>query len=646
MVAEIVSGSFRKRLTPPRNAARKLSKGPANLSLPKIAKPQARQNAYFETLARLRLLGITPCKAGQARRRAYENGASLLSELFASGDLDEITWYKCLANDLQIEFVHEVDPACLILPGDHSIATICEAGTVRCLGVRGATFALMAPSQRQAEILAAALRKTPSLCQSIKIATPQALEAALMQRSARRQISETVNRLPLQAPDFSAKSVLSQEQAFAAGLATALLPMAAWFQPQMTLLFAHLAASLLFVGCVLLRIRAAGRARRAAPLISPAPQGPYPVYSVPVALHRERLVVPQLCAHLRKLNWPASRLQVIFVCEEGDAETLNALRIADKPAGSKVIRVPAFGPQTKPRALSYALPVASGEFVVIYDAEDRPHPEQLMEAYARFQRESMQTACLQSPLSITNGGKSFLSRMFAFEYAALFGGLLPYLAAKTRLLPLGGTSNHFRRAILVETAAWDPYNVTEDADLGTRLCRLGYRTGMLSLPTLEDAPTRLAQWLPQRTRWFKGWMQTWLVHMRNPARFMAQTGAGNMLRFQILTLGMVFSALVYPLMLLEIGWMWMLAASGGGQTMPAFKLAIFVIDFANVALGHMGFILLGAKAAEKPHAGRTLLVTLGLPFYWILLSLAAWRAVWQLAFKPHFWEKTEHTPVE
>ena len=247
--------------------------------------------------------------------------------------------------------------------------------------------------------------------------------------------------------------------------------------------------------------------------------------------------MPQLCAQLRKLNWPASRLEIIFVCEEGDTETVSALGSAAKPAGSKIILVPAFGPQTKPRALSFALPAASGEFVVIYDAEDRPHPDQLMEAYARFQRESMLTACLQSPLVITNGRKGFLPRMFAFEYAALFGGLLPYLAAKARILPLGGTSNHFRRAILVEAAAWDPYNVTEDADLGTRLCRLGYNVGMLTLPTLEDAPKRLAQWLPQRTRWFKGWMQTWLVHMRAPARFTAETGFSNMLHFQIADIG-------------------------------------------------------------------------------------------------------------
>lgn len=605
-----------------------------------------RRKGYFDTLARLSRLGIKPIQARRARRLAYLNGSSLLSELFASGALDESAWYGSLASDFRLEYVASIDPARLILTGEQRNDVICKAGTVRCLGVKGATFALMAPSQLQSELLCAALRKAPSLCQFIKITRPDVLEGALLQRSSAREIRETVNELAQQKPEFSAKSVLTPKQAFFAGVAAALLPVCAWFQSGLMLLAAHLAASVLFGACVLLRVRAANHAKRLRPVLHSSVSGPYPVYSVLVALHREKEVVPQLCAHLRKLNWPASRLEVIFVCEEHDTETLDALQAGQRPAFSKIITAPVFGPQTKPRALSYALPVASGEFVVIFDAEDRPHPEQLMEAYARFLREPMSTACLQSPLLVTNGSKGFLSRMFAFEYAALFGGLLPYLASKAHLIPLGGTSNHFRRSVLVEAAAWDPYNVTEDADLGTRLCRLGYKTGMLTLPTLEDAPTRLKQWLPQRTRWFKGWMQTWLVHMRDPARFMAEVGGRNMTMFQILTLGMVLSAIVYPLMLLEMGWTLFQLAADPSFKMTAWKASIFAIDFANVVLGHLGFVMLGAASAGKMAAGWPARVALGLPAYWSLLSIAAWRAVWQLCFKPHLWEKTDHSPAE
>ena len=66
---------------------------------------------------------------------------------------------------------------------------------------------------------------------------------------------------------------------------------------------------------------------------------------------------------------------------------------------------------------------------------------------------------------------------------------------------------HFRRAALDEVGGWDAYNVTEDAELGVRLARYGYRTGVITRPTWEDAPETLAVWLPQRIRWFKGWMR-------------------------------------------------------------------------------------------------------------------------------------------
>jgi cellulose synthase/poly-beta-1,6-N-acetylglucosamine synthase-like glycosyltransferase len=637
---------FERLLTPEPNIVLKQSAPKLSQNLAPYQNRQQRQNEYFDTLGRLNRLGLMPSQAGRARRLASINGSSLMSELFASGDLDKTAWYKLLAQDFSLEFLETIDPDCLILTGEQSNADICKAGTVRCLGQKGATYALMAPSQAQSELLGAALRKSPSLRQSIKITRPDLLEKALLARSSARQIKETVNKLPLQAPEYSAKYVLTQKQAFCAGVVCTLLPVFAWLGPWLMLMAAHLAASLLFGACVLLRVRAARHARPKKPVELSDVSGPYPVYSVLVALYRETEVVEQLCAHLGKLNWPASRLEVIFVCEESDAETLAALQSAVRPFFSKIICVPAFGPQTKPRALTFALPSASGEFVVIFDAEDRPHPDQLIEAYARFQREPMRTACLQSPLVITNAAKGFLPRMFAFEYSALFGGLLPFLASKARLIPLGGTSNHFRRSILVEAAAWDPYNVTEDADLGTRLCRMGYGIGMLSLPTLEDAPVRLAQWLPQRTRWFKGWMQTWLVHMRNPARFLAETGAANTIQFQILTLGMVFSALLYPLMLLEMVWMSTHVFVEAGLEMPAYKGSLFAIDFANVVLGHFGFLMLGVKSAQDMTLRRTLMVALGLPIYWTLLSAAAWRAAWQLGFKPHIWEKTDHSPVE
>ena len=181
-------------------------------------------------------------------------------------------------------------------------------------------------------------------------------------------------------------------------------------------------------------------------------------------------------------------------------------------------------PRTKPKALNYALQLIRGDYVVLYDAEDRPHPLQLLEAWRRFETGDEWLACVQAPLQISNGTRGIIPLMFAFEYSALFRGLLPWLSGHRALLPLGGTSNHFRKNALDEIGGWDPYNVTEDADIGLRLARFGYHTGTISLPTWEDAPEALSIWLPQRTRWFKGWLQSWLVHMRSPKALLRDVG--------------------------------------------------------------------------------------------------------------------------
>ena len=180
--------------------------------------------------------------------------------------------------------------------------------------------------------------------------------------------------------------------------------------------------------------------------------------------------------------------------------------------------VPDLHPRTKPKALNYALPLARGEYLVIYDAEDRPERDQLRKAIAAFQEGLPNLACLQAKLDLYNAGDNWLTRQFTIEYDALFDGLLPALDRLQLPIPLGGTSNHFRVSALKWLMAWDPFNVTEDADLGTRLARSRYRCRVLDSTTFEEAPPRLSSWFPQRTRWIKGYMQTWFVHMRQPAR--------------------------------------------------------------------------------------------------------------------------------
>ena len=236
--------------------------------------------------------------------------------------------------------------------------------------------------------------------------------------------------------------------------------------------------------------------------LEPIPDRRLPTYSVLVPLYREAAVVPDLIRHLKRLDYPASKLQVLLILEADDEESLTAVRRHADAAQFELVVVPPSQPRTKPKALTYALNFARGDYVVVFDAEDRPEPDQLRKAAAAF-RERPDLGCVQARLTPDNRD-SWLARMFTLEYAANFDVLLPALASWRVPLPLGGTSNHFPRDVLEAVGAWDPFNVTEDADLGVRLARFGYQTATLHSRTFEEAPVTFRQWLPQRRRWVKG----------------------------------------------------------------------------------------------------------------------------------------------
>jgi cellulose synthase/poly-beta-1,6-N-acetylglucosamine synthase-like glycosyltransferase len=349
----------------------------------------------------------------------------------------------------------------------------------------------------------------------------------------------------------------------------------------------------------------------------------------------------QLLYGLDRLTWPRERLDIKLIIDEDDAVTLAAARALAREPPYEIVVVPPGGPQTKPMALQYALSFARGAFVTVYDAEDRPHPGQIAEAYAIFRRAPERLACLQAPLIIDNPERSRLAALFAIEYSTLFDGLLPAMVELGLPLPLGGTSNHFRRAALERVGGWDPWNVTEDADLGIRLTRFGYRIGTLTLPTLEEAPTTIAPWLRQRTRWLKGWLQTWLVHMRHPVALWRALGTRRMIGFQALGLGMIVSALAHPVFLatpvllaLNPARLW----SNGDMLIAAFAgLSIF-----NLAAGYAAMATLAERTLTLRGRRGLMGFLYLLPFYWLLMAVACLIAVAELVFKPHHWSKTPH----
>src|ERR1700735_184042 len=270
-----------------------------------------------------------------------------------------------------------------------------------------------------------------------------------------------------------------------------------------------------------------------------------PNYTIVVALYRETSVVEDLVKAIDALDYPKGKLDIKLVVEQRDAETLGRIAELRLPARFEVVVAPSGKPQTKPRALNIALSSARGDLVVVYDAEDAPAPDQLRLAASRFAAEK-DLDCLQARLAIRNHGESWLSKLFAIEYAILFDVLNPGLCALDLPIPLGGTSNHFRVRSLVAVGAWDEWNVTEDADLGVRLSRFGYRVKALDSDTWEEAPFEVGNWFRQRVRWQKGWMQTLIVHSRRPIFFWRDLGPRRAVAAATLIVGAIFGCMLWP----------------------------------------------------------------------------------------------------
>jgi cellulose synthase/poly-beta-1,6-N-acetylglucosamine synthase-like glycosyltransferase len=362
-----------------------------------------------------------------------------------------------------------------------------------------------------------------------------------------------------------------------------------------------------------------------------------PVYTVLVPLYREARVVPRLLASLRGIDYPRSRLDVQILVEEHDDETRRALAAHALPAEIRVVVVPPGQPLGKPRACNVGLAGARGAYLVIYDAEDVAEPLQLRRALAAFAAGGPRVVCVQAKLNYDNAAESWLTRIFAAEYAMWFELFLPGLAAHRLPVPLGGTSNHFRTAALRALGGWDAWNVTEDADLGLRLHKRGFRTALIDSTTLEEATATLRPWVRQRSRWLKGYAQTWLVHMRRPWRLLRELGIAGWIAFQLKFLGNFAPPLVNPL-LWGITAVWL----AGEPTLAAvFRGGTFGLAIAALVVGNLGLVAMlaaGARARGDAVAWEILLA----PLYGVLASVAAWKGIAQLVTRPSYWEKTEH----
>jgi cellulose synthase/poly-beta-1,6-N-acetylglucosamine synthase-like glycosyltransferase len=569
-----------------------------------------------------------------AERYANTVGVGADRVLIADGTIDEEDYVAALADWIGVAF-DPLDPHAAKPAAESDILNADASGMLR-VEADGRQFAVVVPRGLAARRLCQLARqqRVPDLHLTSSARLKEFVAHHGRSAIAHRAADALFEAHPLQSAKHRDLRML------AAGLGMlAVLIAAGLYAPTPTLGILNGMASLVIVAGIVLRLLTIGRSA-AATEPSPRPDRDLPVYTVIVALYREARVVPDLIAALDALDYPPEKLDIKFVLEADDNETIAAIDMMEPGPSYDIIIVPPGGPRTKPHALNVALCSARGRFTAVFDAEDIPERDQLRRAADMFMRYGERLSCVQARLSIHNTEDSWLTRLFTAEYCGLFDVFLPGLSARRLPLPLGGSSNHFHTATLREIGGWDPYNVTEDADLGYRLARRGGQTCVIESTTYEEAPATLQAWLKQRRRWFKGWMQTWLVHMRAPVRLFRELRLGGFLTFQLVVGGTTLAALIHPIFLALLAWEIAAGIAAGGNwsgagLMAALYGSLIVLGYAISA----GLATIGLARRRLMSSAPWLAL---IPVLWVLLSIAAWGALIQLVCDPYRWDKTEH----
>jgi cellulose synthase/poly-beta-1,6-N-acetylglucosamine synthase-like glycosyltransferase len=365
-----------------------------------------------------------------------------------------------------------------------------------------------------------------------------------------------------------------------------------------------------------------------------------PTYTILIPLLKEKEeTIGLLLKSLNRLDYPKELLDIKFLLEKDDSQTLKTMSQFDLPWYSQVLVVPPGLPLSKPRACNYGMRLAFGKYLAIYDAEDIPDPDQLKLVLQRFHDSPDNVACIQAALNFYNSEENIIARLFTIEYTYWFDYLIPALASLHAPVPLGGTSNHFKMDVLRKLGGWDPYIGTEDAEIGVRLYRNGYRVEATTSTTYEEANTRFVNWFRQRTRWNKGYMQTYLVNMRDPIKMIEQIGPWRFVNFQLFVGGNVFIQLAnLPL------WIFLMTSFFMHNTYftsmyPKLLLAITWYNFLASNL----ILLICQFIATYNRRYYSLLPYVPLKIlYWLMMSFAGYNAIIELLRRPGYWYKTEH----
>jgi cellulose synthase/poly-beta-1,6-N-acetylglucosamine synthase-like glycosyltransferase len=599
-------------------------------------------------LAQLMLRGRIDASAlAKARDNATNWNTTIGEVLVAEGTISPRDWALATAASTGLPLADLIAEA-----PDAALLDAADRDAYLSLGVlpwkRAANGALLLAALRPAapDVLAWAMRRYPHERLGWAVTAKFDVLWALQKRFDVLADQEAREALHIATPELSAKQVITTPQAVVGWAIGMLLLLALFLAPTTTLITLSAAITMFYLLSFGFRFLLTWKGAHHSVDVSVTDEEvaalkpeDLPVYTVLVPMYREHEVLPILVHSMRRLDYPLAKLDVKLVLEQDDNETIEAAKALKAEGVFEIIRVPTSYPKTKPKACNYALRFARGEYIVVFDAEDIPEPDQLKKAVAMFKRSPQSVGCIQARLNYFNRRENFLTRMFTLEYSNWFDYLLPGLHALKIPIPLGGTSNHFRTAVLKQLGAWDPYNVTEDADLGVRMTQQGYQVAVMNSTTFEEANGVWRSWINQRSRWIKGYMQTWLVHMRHPIKLFRNLGGAGFWGFHFFIGFPVLTALLNPVL-------WLTTAIGliFGQNIvsPYFPEPIIWFALFNLVVGNAMYVYMAMVAAAKRGWFSLMPWALLAPIYWVMHSVAAYKALYQLIVKPHFWEKTQH----
>lgn len=569
--------------------------------------------------------------------------------LASLGYIKRLDFYKTLAEHYNLEFIEDRDMiVSLIDPNLVKDLDAQELSTYELIPakVSGNEVLILTSNPMSFKVWHFAEKYFPGYDVKQVVITDLDLIKALEHFFVDTFIDRAINGLFYITPEYSASIVFSKGQVFLMGLLFILLLTGLYLNASFTLSFLIAIVQLIYMASIAFKliVSIAGSKSELEQFVSDEEvkslkEEDLPVYTVLVPVYKEPEVIGILIESLKKVDYPQNKLDVILLLEEDDTETLEAAKKLAPPINWRFLRIPNSIPKTKPKACNYGLFFARGKYLTIYDAEDIPEPDQLKKAVIAFKKAGDDYICFQAALNYFNKDENFLTKMFTLEYSYWFDYLLPGLYNLKLPIPLGGTSNHFDVEKLREIGAWDPFNTTEDADLGVRAFGRGYKVGVINSTTYEEANAKVKNWIRQRSRWIKGYMQTFLVHARNPVKLYKTVGLRGLLTFYLLIGGTPFIFLVNPIMWFMFI-VWLITRTQAYE--PIFSGFLLYISLFNLLFGNFMGIYLNLIAVFRRKYYDLLPYAFLNPIYWILHSRASYKALYELFTKPFYWQKTQH----